>query len=451
LRGRFFTTAFLVLHLLLLTWAVGIVSFSEADSRVAGNFLFWVIFVVGLLVIVTPAQSAINAERRTNTLELLQLTRQTAWRIVFGKWSAIMTQVVLFISSLLPYAFLRYFLGGLDVLTDAAVLSLLFPCVGVLAALLLFVSCYGRWLSVAVDAALGVLGFMGMMTLAMGSFASRFLSVPFSISGNFWFWVLALFAAYCVACAWLFLCMAAGSISSVSDNPCVRKRIIGWLLFLPAAVAVVAVMFGADSDLLAPSLLLGIPAVLVLTDALVRPTSPSVPAFTAFGRFGIAGRAAALVFAPARSSGILYTVLTLCGVAVLILARGFRPVAPIGFILSMVNIALFPVALACVSRRWLSSLSFPRRFWLFAFASLFFAAMCPLLNHLGILPQFRLVTCFVPTGAAFMFTSSGDWEAQGFSYATALFVWLVTRRYFYKDIGAVQQMCRGVRAEIPQA
>jgi hypothetical protein len=76
-----------------------------------------------LLVMPFSGLSAISREKTANTLELIFLTRLTARRIVFGKWVAIIAQTLLLLSAILPYAVLRYYLGGVDIaseLTDLA-------------------------------------------------------------------------------------------------------------------------------------------------------------------------------------------------------------------------------------------------------------------------------------------------------------------------------------------
>ena len=65
------------------------------------NGVFW--FIVGLqLLLVTPARAfgGLRTEIDSRSLDLLVLTRLTAWRIVLGKWTSLMVQALLLVIAL---------------------------------------------------------------------------------------------------------------------------------------------------------------------------------------------------------------------------------------------------------------------------------------------------------------------------------------------------------------
>lgn len=80
---------------------------------------FWVVFgLAAVLVLPLRAAGSMAAERVGNTLDLLRLTRLSSMQIVTGKWLAIMAQVLLLSTAVLPYVVLQYFFGGLDIVSD---------------------------------------------------------------------------------------------------------------------------------------------------------------------------------------------------------------------------------------------------------------------------------------------------------------------------------------------
>ena len=74
----------------------------------------------GALLVLMPlrALTAISEEDKANTLHLVQLTRLSSTRIVWGKWIALVSQTLLLSVAILPYAVLRYFFGGIDIVSD---------------------------------------------------------------------------------------------------------------------------------------------------------------------------------------------------------------------------------------------------------------------------------------------------------------------------------------------
>ena len=64
-----------------------------------------------------------SEETRANTFDLVQLTRLTAFRITLGKWLALVAQTALLVAALLPYAVLRHYFGGVDVITDLVIIA----------------------------------------------------------------------------------------------------------------------------------------------------------------------------------------------------------------------------------------------------------------------------------------------------------------------------------------
>ena len=128
MRARSFTVLFLVfqglLALILLTAG------SAASSDAAGSFASGVIFSMfaGAALFIQPMRgvNALSSEISDNTIEMMVLTRLSAWRIVFGKWIAIVSQTALILVTIIPYLILRYFFGGMILAGEMVFLGLMF-------------------------------------------------------------------------------------------------------------------------------------------------------------------------------------------------------------------------------------------------------------------------------------------------------------------------------------
>ncbi len=125
LRQGFRTNTFVVLFLVLqgllalvLLIAGPIAASNDGLSGAAGGVVSKIVFCIyGLgILVVQPLRgiSAVATEIKQNTIDLMVLTRLSAWRIVWGKWCSIMSQSILIVLSILPYLIFRLFcdLGG---------------------------------------------------------------------------------------------------------------------------------------------------------------------------------------------------------------------------------------------------------------------------------------------------------------------------------------------------
>jgi len=121
LRTNLFVTAFLLLQAFMILCLVA--NLANPGSRQTDG-LFWFL-IVSILLIVQPLRgfNALSSEHQLNTIELIQLTRLDGWRITLGKWTALNAQGLLFVTGVLPYLVIRYFLGNVDFLGDLAKLG----------------------------------------------------------------------------------------------------------------------------------------------------------------------------------------------------------------------------------------------------------------------------------------------------------------------------------------
>lgn len=112
LRTRLFTSILIVFQLgmILLTSTVLLGAPMEVISS-----LFWSLSLLAILgALPLRGFNALTSEAQGGTLDMLRLTSIPAFRIVWGKWLALFSQVLLLACSLLPYMVARYQFGGVE-------------------------------------------------------------------------------------------------------------------------------------------------------------------------------------------------------------------------------------------------------------------------------------------------------------------------------------------------
>ena len=265
------------------------------DSEVFA-FFFWLAAVAAIAVLIPlRGLAGIGGERAGNGLDLLQLTRLSATRIVLGKWASLVVQAALVAVTLLPYLVLRYFFGGVDVLAELEWLGWILAAAAVVAAAALALSTLPLWLRIGIGAAACGGGF-----LLLAVIMDRSLILVFGrLDAAARIGLLAVLALHVVA----FLEFAAARIAPPAENHAARKRLLalalaaawpvaGWLGPLPAAAAT----FMATAPLL----------VCYAVGTTVERPSRVGTLFAGFRRAGFLGRLAAAVFTPGWATGLVF-------------------------------------------------------------------------------------------------------------------------------------------------
>lgn len=128
LRTRGFIILFIAMQVILsfiLVSALG----NAKEGGAGTNASIWIFCLsCAALWLIQPlrGQAAISSEIKGQTIETLSLTRLTAWRMVFGKWIAIVSQSALIQITIIPYLILRYFLGGMNLVSELVMIILIF-------------------------------------------------------------------------------------------------------------------------------------------------------------------------------------------------------------------------------------------------------------------------------------------------------------------------------------
>ncbi len=308
MRARSFTLLFLVFQGLLAF--ILLTAGSAASSDAAGSFASGVIFtmfgIAALFIQPMRGVSALASEIRDNTIEMMVLTRLSAWRIVFGKWIAIVSQTALILVTIIPYLILRYFFGGMILAGEMVFLGLLFLTSMTLTAIMVGLS--GN--STKLVRILPIVGFIVMVSavpdaMSHGGFKSfmNFCTLSDSESRL----AIAAYVVFIVYIGWCALSHGTSVIAPVAENHSTLRRLIA--LALACVTAVIGLHDGVDPNLLA--LVFGIILVPAVVTALTEASVLLPPVCKPFLRRGLTGRVASTVLLPGWPAGVFYTTLLL--------------------------------------------------------------------------------------------------------------------------------------------
>ncbi len=308
MRARSFTLLFLVFQGLLAF--ILLTAGSAASSDDAGSFASGVIFTLfaAAALFIQPMRgvSALSSEISSNTIEMMVLTRLSAWRIVFGKWIAIVSQTALILVTIIPYLILRYFFGGMNLAGEMVFLGLLFLTSMALTAIMVGLS--GN--STKLVRLLPILGFIVMVSavpdaMSRGGFKSFVNYCTMSDSESRL--VIAAYVVFIVYIGWCALSYGTSVIAPAAENHSTLRRLIA--LGLVCVTLVIGLHDGVNPNLLV--LVFGIILVPAVVTALTETSVLLPPVYKPFLRRGLTGRAAGMVLLPGWPAGVFYTTLLL--------------------------------------------------------------------------------------------------------------------------------------------
>lgn len=321
LRARTFVAVFLSLQILL---ALVLLSAAGTSSpQGAGRVISSVIFLFfGLAVLVVQplrGVGALHAEIKANSLEMIVLTRLSAWRIVLGKWVALAAQSALLLAAIFPYLILRYWFGEMNLFGELMLLLLVFVA-----------SCVATGITIGLSAVpsmliRGLLPLGGAILLCFMTFGVAFSDLPeaaasVSLADSDSRWGVLLFLISAVYLTWTFLGLATSGIAPAAENHATLRRFASLALLVIAAV--IGIIVKPDDELvLLLACLFAVPAIMM---ALTEPFHLLPPTCRPFLRFGVLGRIAGRFLYPGWPSGTLFSlVIAAIAVAFLYLAQAY--------------------------------------------------------------------------------------------------------------------------------
>ncbi len=228
LRTRFFTAALILFHVVLGCLMLAYLTELNADNA---NEIFWGVTILTLLGVL-PAQAfnALNGETRDGTLDMLRLTGTTSFRIVWGKWFTIYSQILLVAGSLMPYLIARYFMGNAEIVPEMIGLLLLVAAAAIFAAgVVAFSSQASLWVRLLSNGALGVAAFLvGIFVffLCDGSEGQQMLTAWMKLDS----WEQGLFVlsvpAFSAYGVYLFISLGASRLADAAEEHSSQKRLV---------------------------------------------------------------------------------------------------------------------------------------------------------------------------------------------------------------------------------
>lgn len=309
LKGMGFMILFIAIQAILALLILGQSFFASYDN--VGSSISTAIFVcLGLATcVLQPLRgiSAIGGEIKENTIDLMVITRLSAWRIVFGKWISLVSQSALIIIAVTPYLILRYFFGGMQLFGELMVLLTMFIASAGITAVFIGLS------SLPTLILRGLIGLgcafslgSGVVVLFADSWVYRDLMELLTFQFPEALGIYSLLILFTGYLGWLALDFGAGAIAPISENRSTPRRLI--------TLGIIAILFCifafADNDfrIAAPGFMiaLSVPiAVISLTEFPYTTATVSVP----FVKKGILGRISSLFFYPGWASGLNFVLL----------------------------------------------------------------------------------------------------------------------------------------------
>lgn len=307
LRTRAFIGVFLTLQIILgiILLGAGTASSSDQAGSTISNIIF--IFFSIAVIVIQPMRGmgALSSEIKGNTIDMMVLTRLSAWRIVAGKWSAIVSQSALILVTIIPYLILRYFFGGMNLVGEVVMLFLIFISSATLTAITVGLSAAP---SIILRA---VLPIIGIPTLAIVVFVMLMESVMFGRGSVFDYFSLettesritvGIYILGCLYYSFFLLSIGTTLIAPYAENYSTFRRIVALAVTLIATVIgiiyvdEIEVMIAIFSLILTPVFTISLTEFGILVPPVVRQ----------FSRYGVIGRLLGIFLLPGWATGVFF-------------------------------------------------------------------------------------------------------------------------------------------------
>ncbi|MEM1085627.1 MAG: hypothetical protein AAGI48_16070 [Verrucomicrobiota bacterium] len=326
LRAKTFVIVFLTLQVLL--GLVLLSSLGAADSpQDAGHNISSIIFmffgIAALVIQPVRGIGALHREVQGQTIELMVLTRLSAWKIVLGKWISIVAQTGLLLAAVAPYLILRYWFGDMNLFGELMLLLLVFILSAAATGIIVGISCVP---SVILRGLLPLLvAAWGLFVIPMLSFDGEFDDLvnacAMQSSGARWaIFSVVMAAAYL---AWTALGLGASLIAPAAENHSTQKRAVALALFA-LAIGISLITDPSVYYLITIAFIVGIPAIIM---ALTEPINLMPPLYKPFVKKGALGMMAGRLLYPGWPSGVLFSTVIALLAFVLIVFCGDRNLA----------------------------------------------------------------------------------------------------------------------------
>lgn len=306
MRTKAFVGVFLTLQIILgvILLSAGAAASSDDAGSTISNIIF-IFFSIAVLII-QPMRgiSSLSSEVKGNTIDMMVLTRLSAWRIVTGKWASIVSQSALLLVTIIPYLILRYFFGGMNLIGEIVFLAVLFLSSAALTAVTVGLSASSSVIlrSVLPMIALPIGAYSLLMALMFGAFGGGGMSTFFALDTEESRIFVSIYLAVCAYYGFFMLSTGTSLIAPYAENHSTLRRLISLV------VTIIAAVLGSMSFTNADMLPFFLTAVLlpVFAISLSEFAPLAAPTYRNFAKRGLMGHLAGLFLFPGWASGFFF-------------------------------------------------------------------------------------------------------------------------------------------------
>lgn len=316
MRTKAFVGVFLALQIILgvILLSAGAASSSDDAGETISNIIF-IFFSIAVLII-QPMRgiTSLSSEVKGNTIDMMVLTRLSAWRIVTGKWASIVSQSALLLVTIIPYLILRYFFGGMNLIGEIVFIAVLFLSSAALTAVTVGLSASSSVIlrSVLPMIALPIGAYSLLMALMFRAFGGSGMSTFFSLATDESRIFTSVYLATCAYYGFFMLSTGTSLIAPYAENHSTLRRLISLAVTLIAAA--LGSMPFTDADTLPFFLTLVLLPVFAISLSEFAPLA--APTYRKFAKRGPFGHLAGLFLFPGWASGFFFCVV-LIGISVI--------------------------------------------------------------------------------------------------------------------------------------
>lgn len=327
MRAKTFIAVFLSLQIFLavMLFSAGAASTSEHVGSVVSGIIFTLFSIAVIVVQPLRGTGALSSEVKGNTIDMMVLTRLSAWRIVMGKWVALVSQSALLFSTIIPYLILRYFFGGMNLVGEMVFLVIVFLTSMALTAVTVGLSGCN---SVIIRSLIPIFGIpVGLWMLMMISLTSRLggssdFMEAFNLDSSESRIGVSMYLASIIYLGASFLSLGASLIAPAAENHAWLRRLVAMVLL--GITFLVGFHDKVEEEIIALLVsIIATPAIIIaLTDSSHLVSTVCAP----FTRRGPIGRLVGWLFYPTWSSGILAAIaISFMGLICIIVHMQLRP------------------------------------------------------------------------------------------------------------------------------
>ena len=306
LRGVSFVTLFIGIQAFLcfILLITGMVASLENAGHLLSRIIFFFFSLAVLIVQPLRGVGALHGEIRNNTIDLLCLTRLSAWRITYGKWISIVGQSALILTAIIPYLILRYFFGDMQMFSEILLLLSIFllSCLFTAATVGLSAST-----SVVVRVLLPIGSAIAAFRLIWTAFLDGrstflFLLKPVTLNSQESILTYIGFLIASVYAIWMLLDLGTSLIAPLAENRASRRRLVSIALIAITLLAFHLADIPADTALFI-GLLLSIPVSII---SLTENANLVAPVVAPFVRKKLPGTLAGRTLYPGWATGLIF-------------------------------------------------------------------------------------------------------------------------------------------------